>query len=88
MLRLLIIAGLVYFLYRALSSRLLKHRPPSDGSVADKNAVAVDDIMVKDPQCDVYFPKRKAVRVTTDGQDLYFCSRECRDKYMLENNEN
>lgn len=88
MLRLLIIAGLVYFLYRALRSRLLMHRPPPDGSVADKNSVAVDDIMVKDPQCNVYFPKRKALRATADGQELYFCSTECRDKYMLEHNLN
>ena len=85
MLRLLIIAGLVYLLYRAFNSWLLKHRPPSNGSVADRNSEAIDDIMVKDPQCNVYFPKRKAVRATIDGQELFFCSTECRDHYFLEN---
>ena len=84
MLRLLIIAGLVYLLYRAFNSWLLKHRPPSGGTVADRHSGAIDDIMVKDPQCNVYFPKRKAVRATIDGQELFFCSTECRDQYLLE----
>ena len=84
MLRLLIIAGLVYVLYRAFNSWLLKHSKPPGGSVTGRNSVAVDDIMVKDPQCNVYFPKRKAVRATTDDQELFFCSTECRDKYMLD----
>ena len=85
MLRILIIAGLVYVLYRVFNSWLLKHSKPTGTSVADRNSVAVDDIMVKDPQCNVYFPKRKAVRAkTTDGQELFFCSTECREKYMIE----
>jgi hypothetical protein len=41
--------------------------------------------MIKDPQCHVYFPKRDAVRVTTGDQELFFCSTDCRDKYLLEN---
>lgn len=37
--------------------------------------------MVKDPYCEAYFPQRKGVPLALDGKDLYFCSKECRDKY-------
>lgn len=84
MLRLLIIAGLIYFLYRAINSWLTKHISGTGESADNRNSGEIDDIMVKDPQCQVYFPKRKAVRMTTNGQELFFCSAECRDKYLLE----
>ena len=84
MLRLLIIAALIYLLYRAFNSWLMKHLPTSKESPTNRNAREIDDVMVKDPQCQAYFPKRKAVRLTTDDQELYFCSEECRDTYMLE----
>ena len=85
MLRLLIIAGLIYLLYRAFNSWLKKHLPTPNESPTKRNAREIDDVMVKDPQCQAYFPKRKAVRLTTDDQELYFCSEECRDAYMLDN---
>jgi YHS domain-containing protein len=42
----------------------------------------IDDIMVKDPFCDVYFPKREGIHLNINGEDLYFCSTECRDKFI------
>lgn len=85
MLRLLVIAGLIYLLYRAFNSWLSKRLPSSEGAVADRRSSAVDDVMIKDPQCHIYFPKREAVRLKTGDQELFFCSTECRDKYLLEN---
>jgi YHS domain-containing protein len=38
--------------------------------------------MVKDPQCEVFFPKNEAVRARIGGRDLFFCSTECRDKFL------
>ena len=42
---------------------------------------AIDDIMVKDPFCGVYFPKRSGVILRKDGEVLYFCSAECRNAF-------
>jgi len=42
----------------------------------------IDDVMVKDPFCEVYFPKRDGIRISHQGQDLYFCSTRCRDKFL------
>ncbi len=39
--------------------------------------------MVKDPQCGTYTALELAVTANLAGKPLYFCSRECRDKYLL-----
>jgi YHS domain-containing protein len=47
-----------------------------------------DDIMVKDPFCNTYFPKRSGVHLHYKGQDLYFCKTECRDGFIAAQKEN
>lgn len=37
--------------------------------------------MVKDHLCGSFVPKNKAFIVRTDGEDYYFCSWECREKF-------
>jgi len=79
--RLLIIAGLIYLFYRTVKSWMLSggagRRPTYNPKPPE-----VDDVMVKDPYCQVYFPKRDALRVALDGEELFFCSADCRDKFM------
>ena len=38
--------------------------------------------MVKDPQCGIYVATDLAVRTRRKNTDLYFCSEECRDKFL------
>ena len=79
--RLLILGILIYICYRSLKSWLGPRsaiRQPEMGGAVDK----VDDVMVKDPVCEVYFPKRNGFRFKLGGKDLYFCSKECRDKFV------
>jgi len=86
MIRLIILAVVAYVFYRALKSWMF---PAADGSrtVADKNLSKIDDVMIKDPCCEAYFPKRNAVHLNFDGQDLYFCSVECKEKYVAARSE-
>jgi len=56
-------------------------------SIFEKSAGEIDDVMIKDPFCEMYFPKRDGVHQKLDGEDLYFCSAECRDKYMASRSE-
>jgi hypothetical protein len=51
-------------------------------TVSGKEAGQIDDVMIKDPYCEAYFPKRNAVHLNLNTNDLYFCSKECRDKYI------
>jgi YHS domain-containing protein len=60
---------------------MLKNVERSDR--VDRQATGeIDDVMIKDPYCEAYFPRRSGVHLRQDGQDLYFCSAECRDKFV------
>lgn len=84
--RLLILIALIYLAYRALRSwfhNTMSLHPPA-GASGDR---AIDDEMIKDPMCNVYFPKRDGLRLHIDGQDIYFCSEQCRDKFVASDRE-
>jgi YHS domain-containing protein len=38
----------------------------------------------KDPSCGTYIAVQSALQKTMDGETYYFCSPECRDKFLLE----
>jgi uncharacterized protein len=81
MIKFLILFGVGYLLYRSMRSWMF----PDDRSpknVSDKSTGQIDDVMIKDPNCGAYFPRRDAVHLNLGGKDLYFCSKECRDQYM------
>jgi len=40
--------------------------------------------LVQDPYCQIYIPKRIAVRKRVAGRDYYFCSQECLRKFLDE----
>ena len=77
MVRLLIWILMFYLLWtllkRGLKFWLLSKRP----SETDR----MDDLMVKDPFCEVYFPRKDAHLLRIQGKELYFCSPECRENY-------
>jgi len=80
--RLLIFLAIIYLGYRALKSWMLQGT--AQKAVFDKASREreLDDVMIQDPFCDVYFPQKDGVHKQVDGEDLYFCSVECRDKYV------
>jgi YHS domain-containing protein len=59
----------------------------SSRSVSSKTAAEIDDVMIKDPFCEAYFPKRNGVYLNFGGKDLYFCSNQCKDKYLAAHSE-
>ncbi len=44
---------------------------------------AVDE-MVQDPFCKTYIPLRSAQRKVIQGQEYFFCSKECADSFEKE----
>ncbi len=84
--RLLIIIGVAYLAYRALKSWMLQN-VSTEKTVTGETTGEIDDVMIKDPFCQVYFPKRNGVHLKADGEDLYFCSKECRDRFIEMRNE-
>ena len=87
--RLLILLVLGYLLFRALKSLL------GGRSALDRRGVGgsggrgtqIDDLMVQDPQCGIYLAKREGVALAHEGQTLYFCSAECRDRFVASRSE-
>jgi YHS domain-containing protein len=75
--------ALGYFGYKVFKSMTHPQRAhPSKAAGYADEAPQIDDVMVQDPVCRVYFPKKDGHHLHTDGKDLYFCSRACRDKYL------
>ena len=79
--RFLIYLGLFYIGYRALKS-WTNSITSSKTATYNNSSGEIDDIMVKDPFCEVYFPKRNGIQFIVEGRELFFCSIECRDKYI------
>jgi len=48
-----------------------------------KNSTAGSaNYMVKDPVCGMYMDSRLAVRLERRKEEFYFCSEECKNKYL------
>ena len=81
--RLLILGAVLYFVYKALKALILPDTLLRNKSFdAKRTTNQIDDVMVKDPYCGVYFPKRDGIHLKAGDRNYYFCSKECRDKYL------
>jgi uncharacterized protein len=81
LIRFFIIIGIFYLAFKILKLALLKGNSYKQG-IGRKSASEIDDVMIKDPFCGVYFPQRNRVSANIKGNTLYFCSSECRNKYI------
>ena len=84
MLRFIVIIIVAYVLYRAVRNWLIGPGRPQVRS-AGRMPLKADDVMIKDPQCGVYFAKRDAVVVQEGGNTQYFCSETCKEQYLAGN---
>jgi YHS domain-containing protein len=81
--RFLFLCLLFYLGYRVIRGFFAPTPGPSaTRSEKPNDMVPVDDVMVKDPFCQTYIPKRDGIRQTIDGKTVFFCSTQCRDKYL------
>ena len=63
--------GWVRNLWRRISPPQPKAAPPR-----------LSGVMVKDEACLTYVPKEDALREVIDGREYFFCSKECRKKFL------
>ncbi len=78
LLRFLLYAAVAYTIYLLLRFLLSPRRPIRSG----RPPARLSGIMVKDEICNTYLPKDEAVLERADGDDHYFCSQECRQKFL------
>ena len=80
--RVLLLLAIIYIGYRYFKSWMASYAETRQAGFG-KSVQKVDDIMIKDPFCGAYFPKRDGIHGRFDGKDLFFCSKECREKYRI-----
>lgn len=82
MLQKLILILVIYLIYRAVKKWMIEQQSlqNTDSPVGPARSDG-SDVMIKDPQCGVYFPQRDGLSLTVSGETLYFCSEKCRDDY-------
>jgi len=80
MIKILIYLLLIYIVYKVLRSLVTPAESSARRSYGERGAV--DDIMIKDPVCEIYFPKKDGICINVDGNEVCFCSKECRDKFI------
>ena len=81
--RFIIYAILAYILYRLLKGVFGTGKELSRGG---SNGGVIDE-MVQDPLCKTYIPRRESLRRVIGGQEYFFCSSECADKFKPENQQ-
>ena len=76
--RILLFAAVLWILQRLLGKIL----SPAKRSEAPENRAETRNNMVKDPVCGMYMDARLAVRLEKRNEEFYFCSEECKNKYL------
>lgn len=79
MIRFLLFLLLFYLGYTLLTALIRSFSAKSMQPPPEKTAAGEE--MVRDPNCGTYVPRGDAVGKTIRGQQHYFCSEKCRDKY-------
>lgn len=79
--KLLVLLVVGYFCYRAIKNWMMANAPSTD-KVSSTPAGEIDDVMIQDPVCGVYFPKGNGIELQYEGQNLLFCSQECKTKFI------
>ncbi len=86
MIKFLILFVVGYLLYRSVRTWMFPDTRPKE-KVSDPASRQIDDVMIKDPFCDAYFPRRNAIHLKFNGHDIYFCSTSCRDQYIAQHSK-
>ncbi|MGD2098703.1 MAG: hypothetical protein PVG35_14065 [Desulfobacterales bacterium] len=86
MIKFLIFLAVGYLLYRSMKNWMFPDARQKK-NVSSRENGQIDDVMIKDPFCEAYFPRRNAVSLEFKGNVYYFCSEACRDKYIARHSD-
>ena len=76
-----LIYGLLFFFAYRLFRFFVPKGVKENKETVTKGGIQVDDVMVKDPACGIYLPRRDAVREKIRGETHYFCSERCAENF-------
>ena len=78
MTRLLLILGLGYVVYRLVQKWLHPGAGPRPGPGPERDQ---PELLVQDPVCKTFIPRKEALKVQKDGKDYFFCSEGCLKRF-------
>lgn len=77
-----ILRNVVGMILRAFS-QLVQSQPPAQRS--PRSDVPLTGELKRDPVCGTYTAVASSLQKTVQGRTFYFCSAQCRDKYLTAN---
>ncbi len=83
MLRLIIIVGLAFFVYKLVSGLLgLTSIVRQSQKMKRRLKERQGGEMAEDPNCHTYVPKSTAIQKNISGQIYYFCGSDCAETFL------
>ena len=76
-----IVRSVVSMILRGFSELMHSESRPQSGPTPGKD-VPLSGELKKDPVCGTYTAAASSIQQTIRGQTFYFCSPQCRDKYV------
>ena len=82
MFRFFVFIILIYLLYKLIET-VGKLKSAKNENYQFKTSSVGGEDLVEDPVCHTYVPLSQAVKKEISGNDYYFCSKQCSEKYEL-----
>ena len=81
--KLIVLSVLAYVAWRLVRGIMGNFKTGDSAGMNGKTAgnSTAQDVLVEDPVCHTLVPKHQAIRLRKDGENYYFCSDECCDKF-------
>jgi YHS domain-containing protein len=76
-----VLRGVIGIIFKGFTS-LANPKPSTQTREAPDNQVPLTGELKKDPACGTYIAAATSLKETVGGQTFYFCSKQCRDKYV------
>lgn len=83
LIRFVIFLIIIYLIYRIIKI-FRKAKIDKANSCQSKPEQVVREDLIEDSFCHTYIPISQAYKKEIAGKDHYFCSKECCEKYLLE----
>ena len=84
LIRLVVLGVVIYFLGKFLKRLFLSSHSKAGNPSVSEDAGKGEDL-IEDPCCHRYLPMSQAYRASVDGEDVFFCSEQCCEKYKNNN---
>ena len=76
-----VLRGVIGIIFKGLGD-FINPAPSTPDTRRAENGVPLSGELKKDPACGTYIAAATSIHEKVGGETVYFCSKECRDKYV------